>query len=794
MASIKKTNVFLLLILSYSFQLQSQEINNAFNKVIEEYNNYFLLEPETFYTQINKDKYFNGESLWFKSYVYNTRALTPYFATTNINVSIYDSIGKLIEKKLFYAEEASTFGHFSIDNKYKPGKYYIKTSSNWMNNFNEDRSYIKEFEVLTDSKNNIIAKSNQPNTYDFKILPEGGHIVNNTINTFGFKIIDNKGHGVKIVSGNILTNNKLITSFKNNSLGIGKFIFFVEDDENYTVNFELKDGSIISKKIEKAETFGIAMSAENIFNKEHLIISLKTNKATLPKLLNKTHYLILNRDGFLKKIDVTFTNNKLDYSIRFKKELMIPGINILTLFNNEGQPISERLLFNPIGIKTTLLPEPEIIKEQDSSIIKYQLNKGIIGNKGSMSVSVLPNTTKAYKSNSSIISSFLLNPYIKGKIENPSFYFNSLNRKSLYNLDLLLTTQGWSKYSWNHIFYKPQYPLYDFEVGFKVKGKINNHKYNPKENIVLISKTNGIQLESKLFEDNSFEFKNLFIKDSSDIRFSLKKNKQTRPNIYFVLSPSFKKDSISITSSINNENTYKYENKSSLDFVYKSPVVLDTINLDGSNKSKKPKNRLLQGSSFGSKHISFEGNNRYSSASLVTDVIKDNGFDVYNTGLDVNIKSRRVLSKFSPVSPAVFIDNISQIDLRVLATMRISEVEEMNISQRGNLLGSAGAGGVIQIFTKTKFNNKSRSKFNSQISNYGFSNQKEYYSPLYDKSNNGVFSQFGVIHWNPVVKVDSEGSLVFKIPNYKSNKINLYIEGMCENGSLFSKLETVSLD
>ena len=57
--------------------------------------------------------------------------------------------------------------------------------------------------------------------------------------------------------------------------------------------------------------------------------------------------------------------------------------------------------------------------------------------------------------NTNIEAAFLLTPYLKGYIEKPSYYFNNTDRKKLIELDLLLLTQGWSKYDWNDIFYSP---------------------------------------------------------------------------------------------------------------------------------------------------------------------------------------------------------------------------------------------------------------------------------------------------------------------------------------------------
>ncbi len=776
----------------FSLSIISQNQVESFNDVISKYNTYHQLEPETFYTQTNKKIYFEGESIWFKTYVYNTRNLKPYIATKNIHVTLHDNDGKQITKKILYAEDATTFGHFKITKDLKPGRYFIKTTSTWMKNFNEDRSFVNTIEILK-SDNKKQTQENGSIKYDIKILPEGGYAIANTNNTFGFKITNSIGNGEKILNGEIKAGDKVITSFRNNILGIGKFKFFTKPNTNYSAHFTLDTGEVISKPIDNIKPQGISISAENVFNKDYLFITLSTNATTLPSLEDKTFYLAFNKDGLLKETEVIFTPKKLEYLIKFKKSHLAPGVNTLTLFNEEGKPLLERLLFNPNGIKIGKLTSAHasVLKGKDSTHIHLDALENLLGKTGSLSISVLPSKTKANKTNNSILSTFLLKPYLKGKIENPKFYFDTLNRKSLYNLDLLLITQGWSRYSWNNIFYKPQLPIKEFEIGFTLKGKLNNHKYNPKENLIFFSKKNGLRLETKLFEDSSFKLDNLFIADSSDIQFSLKKNKETRPNVYYTLSPIFKEELLKVDS----KNTVPKSTRAPINFnlVYKNIFVLDTVNLSAQSKKPKPKNRLLQGS-FGSKYISFEDNNRYSPGTLVTDVIMDNGFDVYNYGLDVRITSRRAITFSSgAISPAIFIDNVQHTDLQILATMRISEIEEMSISQRGNLLGSAGAAGVIQIFTKTSFKNKRLSKFNSHISNTGFSQQIEYYNPKYDQVNNETYQYYGVIHWNPMVKATESGDINFAIPNTTIKNINLYIEGMAEDGTLFSKIETLQI-
>jgi len=68
-------------------------------------------------------------------------------------------------------------------------------------------------------------------------------------------------------------------------------------------------------------------------------------------------------------------------------------------------------------------------------------------NDATVSIAVLT-TTQSYNHAHNSFSSTYLKPYIKDFIENPSYYFKNNKVNTRQNLDLLLITQGWSKYNW----------------------------------------------------------------------------------------------------------------------------------------------------------------------------------------------------------------------------------------------------------------------------------------------------------------------------------------------------------
>jgi hypothetical protein len=69
-----------------------------------------------------------------------------------------------------------------------------------------------------------------------------------------------------------------------------------------------------------------------------------------------------------------------------------------------------------------------------------------------LSILILPSINKSNKQHNSIVYQLYLSPYLRGIEEKTHQYFETLDKKTNYNLDLLMLTQDWSSYNWNRVF------------------------------------------------------------------------------------------------------------------------------------------------------------------------------------------------------------------------------------------------------------------------------------------------------------------------------------------------------
>jgi len=358
-----------------------------------------------------------------------------------------------------------------------------------MRNFKEDDAFVQKIKILnpaiTEREN---SSSNQKMQYDVQFFPEGGNLIDGVQSMVGVKVINQNGYGVAIDTAVILDENKTeILKFNNTALGMGRFNMVPIYGKKYNAIVTFKDGQKLSYALPTVYKEGISI---HVKQKEHLIsVILSTNENTHQKIDGKEFYLLIHRDGIAKKIPVTFKEGKNNSIYSLKKEEFLKGMNIITLFDSQEKPVLERLFFNTHGIG---LPNTEIstVKNQKDSLT---ITLKTTANNQNLSISVLPENTIAYNHKDNILSTLYLKPYIKGFIENPAFYFNNIHQKK-EQLDLLLLTQGWSKYNWNDITRNPPKKTFKFERGITFTGIINS-KLKPSDNIlVYTNKRNNLVL------------------------------------------------------------------------------------------------------------------------------------------------------------------------------------------------------------------------------------------------------------------------------------------------------------
>jgi hypothetical protein len=520
--------MFCLLCFNFSLAQEKKDVESSFN-------DYINLPREVAYAHLNKSLYLLDETIGFSVYVFDKNTKKPSTKTTNVYAVITDENNNTIKEQLIWARGGKASGTISIDSTFTNGNYTFKAYTNWMKNFDEQNLYTQSIKIVNPDQLDNQVKTAITSKLDAQFLPEGGHLVANTENTVGVVIKDTLGYGVSNITGRKLDNTKMVVSnFKTNDFGIGKFLLLHDSNVSYTVEIDFRN-RIQTFDLAPAKNKGINITLNQIDSK--VALTFNTNKETLATIKNKPYTLFIHNGSASKTKPIQF-DNETKVTKAIERKDLFTGINIFTLFNENNKPILERVFFNYAGMETLKTTEAYTKKNEDSIAIQLPVSGLKTNEIAHISISMLPAETKSYNANHNILSYTLLQPYVKGYIENAKYYFTNVDMKKQYELDNLLLTQGWSSYDWNAMFNNPPQTIFQFETGLSFVANTNSKE--ERKYILQTSKNHGAQAYVVNQNDNTFNDKGFIIENNDALKFTeiVSRTKMQKPNLYLQFSPS----------------------------------------------------------------------------------------------------------------------------------------------------------------------------------------------------------------------------------------------------------------
>lgn len=775
-----KKSLYFLIFMLPTFLVSQEKLEQK--SAVNSYVDYFKLPRESLFLHTNKTTYIVGESeeIWFKVYAYDRRSHLSSKATRNIHFGFYNKDGEQLDRKLFLAKEGAAVGNMALDSTLPSGDYFLKVSTHWMKNFKEDDSFVKKINIINPKDETFKSKKVNTKEYDIQFLPEGGHILANVKNTIGIKSIDDAGKSTSLNGVIINSKGEEITNIQTNSLGMGKFSFTPTTDETYTAKITLNNTKEIEKELPQIQQTGITLQVNNLVTND-VIINLITNKNTFQKIQGQSFRLLIHKDGVTKILPVTF-NNPIE-QIRIGKQALFKGVNTVTLFNQEEKPILERMFFNDLPIKkyNIALNKKESVGDSISYQIKVDTKDSLVFN---TSISVLPKGTISYNPRHNILSAFYLKPYIKGFIENPKYYFTNVNRKKKYALDLLLLTQGWSRYEWNDIFSNPPKQHFEFQDGITLRGNLNNNLSKAQTLVLYPTRFNGTKFIN-YDETGRFEIKNFYPLKEEELKFSftVKKGKAKRPKMVLTSYLDFNKDNIDTSNYEEYKSFYADKNSIPINFLNKNEVLDEIVLSARLDRVFKKKGRAP----FSGKIIKITDS--VAKQNVTIDRVFSNEPFIIGSGVNVGIES--VFKR-----PIVFyLDGNLVPSMHNFLTTNTTAFEDIYIDYSPTLVYAPNGAPienaiVINVFSRiTPFKdlNLLRTPNNTVKVKHGFEPRKQFYTPRYIAFNIKPFTNYGIIHWQPEAIIRNNNPYELTTINTGLNT-DFYIEGISSNGDLISQI------
>lgn len=383
-------------------------------------------------------------------------------------------------------------------------------------------------------------------------------------------------------------------------------------------------------------------------------------------------------------------------------------------------------------------------------------------------------------------------------------------------MDLLLLTQGWSRYNWHEIINGKFQTTYSPVDGLNLYGFLNEKL--KRESILIHKSIVHAPTEINLSPDqNKFLVTNFYPIIGENIFFSKKDShgKISKLNMYARLSNNyFLKDEIDITNYkksyiFNRSNSITYGGDNDFELPELSAdeklIALDNVTVTEQSKLEKDARNNLRVPRYLANKITVVDKELASTFNTVADLLRSKGYEIredlqaYDGGSNEFISRFRIKSRRGG-GVNMFLDDVLQPNLDVFYNMPLTQVESFYVDRISRYMGTkAGHKETVYIFLRhgeelnltpgQDFISKNSFKFKVDK---GFEKQKEFYNPRFKSFTDSAFENFGLIHWEPLIWIDQNNNYKFKIPNYGYKRLKLMIEGMGEDGSLYSDVKILN--
>lgn len=416
---------------------------------------------EKLYLHLDRDSYFSGQTVWFKGYFMSL--FLPSTANSVMYVELLDG-AQMIGREVFPVYGGMAPGQLFLPDSLPTGSYQLRAYSPAMLN-QPDFVYNRSIMVYG-QKNTSEPNRSATGNRSLALLPEGGNFVSGIANKIAFKSTDENGMPVSVKGEIRDSRQQVVATFQSVHDGMGTFLLtpvkgekynavVKETNEHYSLPEQTEDGMIINvTERPGGKQFKITTAGKNPLFAPAYIIGQMQNRIVFKQALQQNNQEIT---GVIKTGD------------------LFSGILQLTVFNRENVPLCRRITF--VDNREYILPA--IIKADTLDFGEWKRNHFTIQIAdtiaGNFSISITDaDYDNADARTANIYSSFLLSSDLRGYVHNPAYYFNTPDDSSTNALDLVMMTNGWTRFRWTDVTAnKLPIPKYKDPGYISLSGKIN---------------------------------------------------------------------------------------------------------------------------------------------------------------------------------------------------------------------------------------------------------------------------------------------------------------------------------
>ncbi|WP_422080219.1 hypothetical protein [Ulvibacterium sp.] len=528
MDNFKNTSLLILLCLSVLYGF-SQTAKNPFDqKILGKLASYAMKHsPEKVYLHTDKSIYTSGETIWYKAYLVDGILHRPSSKSEVIHVELWGEKDTLIVRQKLALDGRGAEGSIVIPTNLKTGTLLIRAYTCYMLNERKPSPFQKEIPVFQQEFGGIgnpgtgietKFQNGDPSsrrtlkkiTPIVKFYPEGGDLISGLSSVLGIKAVDQEGSGL-VLQGTIQDTTGLTVGFFNTyDAGLGKVTFVPKPGMSYRAAVSFS-GDEYHFSLPKALSKGHVLSIRN--NGDHLILKVATNlQSDLQGTFLVGHF---RGDTFFKRSGKTEDGNT--YSVKLNTTRLANGIAHFTLFDIQGKPVCERLVFidHPQNeVKMDIVSHSKTYgKREKVSLDISTLDASGIALKSDFSLSVVTASNRLPKSmaDGNIKSWLLLNSDLGNTVGDAGYFFENNSRERKFVLDALMLTHGWRRFVWEDFFEENNNPRTAYQPekveGTPLSGYTALTKYpNIRKPATVLLRIPGLNILEQQSTDNQGNF------------------------------------------------------------------------------------------------------------------------------------------------------------------------------------------------------------------------------------------------------------------------------------------------
>ncbi len=449
-------------IAAYAQKQERDEIKDLFSFYREHH------FQEKIYLHTDNSLYITGEILWGKVYVTDAHLHQSSDISKIAYIEIIDASQKPIWQSSMGIDKGKGENSWLIPSSINTGNYTLRCYTNWMKNTDPAFYFEKNITIINPLKKPVAIATDNSSKIKVDFFPEGGYLVSGLSSILAIKATDATGNGIPIKGSLLIPDTDTILHFETNEQGLGKSLFSPQHGKKYEAWIQEPGGKWQSVSLPEIADQGYTMLLDDS-DKENITLTINSNTSSSESVC----YLFIHcRQTLLQAITAKYMNGKAIFKL--SKTGIGEGISHLTVFNENRNPVMERLYFNKPTklLKINLSANKQKFKSREKvTLVVETILPGGKFDDASLSAAVIKTDSAEQDGAASMISYFYLQSDIPGLIESPANY---LRPESGELADLLLLTFGWRRFNWKDVLTKtvPSFEFLPEYSGQIISGKL----------------------------------------------------------------------------------------------------------------------------------------------------------------------------------------------------------------------------------------------------------------------------------------------------------------------------------